>query len=44
MGGQPSTTGKEQRKVDFRDLNKARPKDSYTLPRIDQLVDATSDY
>lgn len=28
--------------VDFRDLNKVCPKDSYPLPRIDQLVDATS--
>ena len=28
--------------VDFIDLNKACPKDSFPLPRIDQLVDATS--
>ncbi|XP_074559865.1 uncharacterized protein LOC141815896 [Curcuma longa] len=28
--------------VDFRDLNKACPKDCYPLPRIDQLVDSTS--
>ena len=28
--------------VDFTDLNKACPKDSFLLPRIDQLVDATS--
>lgn len=27
--------------VDFRDLNNACPKDSYPLPMIDQLVDAT---
>ena len=27
--------------VDFTDLNKACPKDSYSLPRIDQLVDST---
>ena len=27
--------------VDFTDLNKACPKDSYPLPRIDQLVDFT---
>ena len=27
--------------VDFIDLNKACPKDSYPLPKIDQLVDAT---
>ena len=28
--------------IDFTDLNKACPKDSFPLPRIDQLVDATS--
>ena len=28
--------------IDFKKLNKACPKDSYPLPRIDQLVDATS--
>ncbi|KAL0406632.1 UNVERIFIED_CONTAM: Retrovirus-related Pol polyprotein from transposon opus [Sesamum latifolium] len=28
--------------IDFRDLNKACPKDYYPLPRIDQLVDFTS--
>ena len=28
--------------VDYSDLNKACPKDSFPLPRIDQLVDATS--
>ena len=28
--------------VDFTDLNKACPKDDFPLPRIDQLVDATS--
>ncbi|XP_057803248.1 uncharacterized protein LOC131018551 [Salvia miltiorrhiza] len=28
--------------VDYRDLNAACPKDCYPLPRIDQLVDATS--
>ena len=27
--------------VDFTDLNKASPKDSFPIPRIDQLVDAT---
>ena len=26
--------------VDFTDLNKACPKDSYPLPRIDQVVDS----
>ena len=28
--------------VDFTDLNKAYPKDNLSLPRIDQLVDATA--
>ena len=28
--------------VDFIDLNKAYPKDIFTIPRIDQLVHATS--
>ena len=28
--------------LDFTDLNKAYPKDSFPLPRIDQLVDMTS--
>jgi hypothetical protein len=28
--------------IDFTDLNKACPKDSFPLPKIDQLVDATS--
>ena len=27
--------------IDFTDLNRACPKDSYPLPRIDQLVDST---
>ena len=27
--------------MDFTDLNKASPKDSFPIPRIDQLVDAT---
>ena len=30
--------------VDFTNLNKAYPKDSFPLPRIDQLVDSTSGY
>jgi hypothetical protein len=30
--------------VDFIDLNKACPKDSFPLPRIDALVDSTSGY
>ncbi|XP_074375214.1 uncharacterized protein LOC141716974 [Apium graveolens] len=32
--------GKRRRCVDFTDLNKACPKDSFPLPRTDQLVDA----
>lgn len=32
--------GKRQMCIDFTNLNKACPKDSYSLPRIDQLVDA----
>jgi hypothetical protein len=35
------SSGKWQMCVDFTDLNKACPKDSYPLPRIDQLVDST---
>ena len=34
--------GKWQMCVDFMDLNKACPKDSYPLPRIDTLVDSTA--
>lgn len=29
--------------IDFRDLNRACPKDHYLLPQIDQLVDSTSE-
>ena len=35
------STGKWRMCVDFTDLNKACPKDSFPLPRIDQLVDST---
>ncbi|XP_050281388.1 uncharacterized protein LOC126722250 [Quercus robur] len=34
--------GKWRMCMDFTDLNKACPKDSYPLPRIDQLVDSTA--
>ncbi|XP_012833996.1 PREDICTED: uncharacterized protein LOC105954857 [Erythranthe guttata] len=36
------TNGQWRMCIDFRDLNKACPKDDYPLPRIDQLVDATA--
>jgi hypothetical protein len=36
------TTGKWRMCVDFTDLNRACPKDSFPLPRIDLLVDSTS--
>uniref|UniRef100_A0A2N9ES18 Uncharacterized protein n=1 Tax=Fagus sylvatica TaxID=28930 RepID=A0A2N9ES18_FAGSY len=35
-------TGKWRMCIDFTDLNKACPKDSFPLPRIDQLVDSTA--
>ena len=34
--------GKWRMCVDFTDLNQACPKDSFSLPRIDQLVDSTT--
>lgn len=36
------TSGKWRVCTDFTDLNRACPKDCYPLPRVDQLVDATS--
>ena len=34
--------GKWRMCIDFTDLNQAYPKDSFPLPRIDQLVDSTA--
>ena len=34
--------GKRRMCVDFMDLNRASPKDSYPLPQIDTLVDSTA--
>ncbi|KAL0290854.1 UNVERIFIED_CONTAM: Transposon Ty3-G Gag-Pol polyprotein [Sesamum radiatum] len=39
----PKANGKWRMCVDFTDLNKACPKDSYPLPRIDALIDSTSE-
>ena len=36
--------GKWRMCVDFTDLNKACPKDSYPLPRVNVLVDSTAQY
>ena len=36
------SSGKWRMSVDFTGLNKACPKDSFPLPRIDQLVDLTA--
>ena len=36
--------GKWRMCIDFTDLNKAYPKDSYPLSRIDQLVDSTASH
>jgi hypothetical protein len=36
------TTEKWRMRVDFTDLNRACPKDSFPLPQIDLLVDSTS--
>ena len=37
-----NANGKWRMYVDFMDLNQACPKDSFPLPRIDQLVDSTA--
>ena len=36
--------GKWRMCVDFTDLNQACPKDSFPLPRIDQLMDSTAEH
>ncbi|XP_070006692.1 uncharacterized protein [Nicotiana sylvestris] len=38
----PKKNGKWRVCVDYTDLNKAYPKDSFPLPHIDQLIDATT--
>lgn len=38
----PKKDGKVQMCVDYRDLNKASPKDDFHLPHIDVLVDNTT--
>ena len=38
----PKKNGKWRVCIDYTDLNKACPKDSYPLPKIDQLVDSTA--
>ncbi|RVW58302.1 hypothetical protein CK203_114605 [Vitis vinifera] len=43
-GLDPSIDGKVKVCVDFRDLNKTSPKDDFSLPHIDLLVDNTAGY
>jgi hypothetical protein len=38
----PKANGKLRMCIDYTNLNKACPKDPYTLPRIDQIMDSTS--
>ena len=40
----PKKDGKVKVCVDFRDLNKASPKDDFPLPHIDLLVDSTASH
>ena len=40
----PKKNGKVGMCVDYRDLNKASPKDDFPLPHIDILVDNTTKY
>jgi hypothetical protein len=37
----PKPNGAMRMCIDFTDLNKARPKDPFPLPRIDQILDST---
>ena len=37
----PKNDGKVRVCVDFRDLNKTNPKDDFSLPHVDLLVDST---
>ena len=40
----PKKDGKVRMCVDYRDLNKASPKDDFPLPHIDMLVDSTTKF
>ena len=40
----PKKDGKVRMCVDYRDLNKAIPKDDFPLPHIDILVDSTAKF
>ena len=40
----PKKDGKVQMCVDYRDLNRANPKDNIPLPHIDVLVDNTTNF
>ena len=40
----PKKDSKVRVYVDFRDLNKASPKDDFPLPHIDMLVDSTASH
>jgi hypothetical protein len=40
----PKKDGKVRMCVDYRDLNKASPKDDFPLPHIDVLVDSTAKF
>src|SRR4051812_6882028 len=40
----PKKDGKVRMCVDYRDLNKASPKDDFPLPHIDMLVDNTAKF